>query len=513
MASSTNSHNRKALTLAERMDVIKMGEEGKSSRYLAVKFGVGRTQILNIMKRKEEITADFEAAASPLSRKRKPRPTGNEPINELCLKWFIESTHQKNKLNGPLIQEKALQFAKELGISSFTASNGWLESFVKRNQLSFGKLSGEPEDCNPNLCHEWMFKIPSITDGYEARDIYTLAEYGLFFKTLANKSFYMEGQKCEGGQKSKERITISLCVNLAGEKENVLAIGKASRSRAFGHIDTQRLPVIYANSPKAWMTVEIFTSWINTFNEKLKKENRHVLLFLAKLPSHPTLSPSNVKLMYYPPNNYKTLQPLDQGVIQSLKMSYRKAQFTYILSEMEKVKGNSGTAVMKKIPLLNAVNWVAAGWEKVDPSTIQNCFLQAGFNCKFAGYCQDDNLLGPVPPAFDELSQSLFGIPFDDISDIDNDLVTCDSYFTDWTKPASELLKELHENKELIDERDEEEMEERNYVQAYSRPEAFSQLSALRTYFHEQCDLEGLRCIESTENHLLKLNTSNANMQ
>ena len=131
------------------------------------------------------------------------------------------------------------------------------------------------------------------------------------------------------------------------------------RPRAFGHLDMNKLPVTYTNSRKAWMTSGIFSSWLNSFNDKMKAQHRNVLLFLDNAPSHPTLDLSNVKLVFFPPNTTSVLQPMDQGVIQSLKLQYRKAQFAYMISEMEKDKGSTGTELMKKVNILNAVNWVA----------------------------------------------------------------------------------------------------------------------------------------------------------
>ena len=103
---------RKALTLSERVDVIKEGEKEQLSKELAAKFGVGCTHIQCFLKRKAEVMAEYESAASLF--KRNARPTGNEPINEHCLTWFLEETNRKINVSGPVIQEKALQFAREL---------------------------------------------------------------------------------------------------------------------------------------------------------------------------------------------------------------------------------------------------------------------------------------------------------------------------------------------------------------------------------------------------------------
>ena len=73
-----------------------------------------------------------------------------------------------------------------------------------------------------DTCDDWRGTLPPITEGYEYedRDTLKMEESGNFFKTSSDKkTFYIKGKKCGGGKKSKERITISLCVNLAGEKK------------------------------------------------------------------------------------------------------------------------------------------------------------------------------------------------------------------------------------------------------------------------------------------------------
>ena len=96
---------RKALTLIERIDIIKELEKGQSPRELAAKFGIGRTQIQCILKRKAKVMAECESVAS-LSMSRNARPTGNEPINEFCLKWFLEVRTKRSTLAGLLFRKK-----------------------------------------------------------------------------------------------------------------------------------------------------------------------------------------------------------------------------------------------------------------------------------------------------------------------------------------------------------------------------------------------------------------------
>ncbi|GFR71413.1 tigger transposable element-derived protein 6 [Elysia marginata] len=329
------------------------------------------------------------------------------------------------------MQEKALQFATDLGITTFVASNGWLQSFVKRNNLAFGKLCGESGDVDGDVVTAWKERLPKLIEGYDERYI---------FKTSADKSFYIKGEKCGGGKKSKERIIISLCANLLGEKEELIVIGKSARPRAFGSLNISDLPVIYKNLRKAWMTTEIFTHWLMGFNEKMKQQNRHVLLFLDNAPAHPTKQFSNVKLQFFPANTTSVLQPLDQGVIQAVKLRYRKAQFRYMMTEMEADAGFSPS------------NDLTAD-EEID-----------------------------IPEELNTLSLTIVGVNFAELPTIDADINICDTEEVDWSKSATDLLinssvKE-DENSEEEDEAEREENCERINLQ-----EAFSGFNKCRNFF------------------------------
>jgi hypothetical protein len=50
---------------------------------------------------------------------------------------------------------------------------------------------------------------------------------------MPRKSLIQKGEKCKGGQLSKERLSVLFCCNATGEKLIALAIGNAARPCAF----------------------------------------------------------------------------------------------------------------------------------------------------------------------------------------------------------------------------------------------------------------------------------------
>ena len=148
--------SRKVLTLEQRLEVVKHLENGKSSREIAQIMGVGRTQIQTINKRKVEILEDNE------NHQNENDKTENEEITELCWTWFQDALQCKINVTGPLLKEMALKFSAYLKIDSFKASNGWLDRFIKRHNIVYGKMSGERGDVKNDTMEEWLDKLPTV---------------------------------------------------------------------------------------------------------------------------------------------------------------------------------------------------------------------------------------------------------------------------------------------------------------------------------------------------------------
>ncbi|GFV50387.1 tigger transposable element-derived protein 6 [Trichonephila clavipes] len=216
---------------------------------------------------------------------------------------------QNIPMGGSLLKEKAKAFTKELGIE-FSACEGWLTNFKKRNRIVFKKMCEESSSVDINVCSKWQNSLSDLIKEYEPCNIFNTDETGLFFKCLSEKTFTFKKEKCHGGKHSKERLTILLAVNMdSSEKITPLVIGKSAKPRCFKGINS--FPTKFRSNKKAWMTTELFNEWLISLNSDMKREKRHILLFLDNCTVHNNAPPlSNVKLQFFPPNSTSKLQPL-----------------------------------------------------------------------------------------------------------------------------------------------------------------------------------------------------------
>ena len=121
--------------------------------------------------------------------------------------------------------------------------------------------------------------------------------------------------------------------NSTGKKLQPLVIGKSAQPWCFKKIKIEKLPVMYRSKRKAWMTTDLMTEWLKKIDKQMKAQGRKILLFLDNAPSHPHLTLHNVKLAILPANTTALAQPMDQGIIQTLKLEYRKRQLQCILGQ------------------------------------------------------------------------------------------------------------------------------------------------------------------------------------
>lgn len=133
----------------------------------------------------------------------------------------------------------------------------------------------------------------------------------------------------------------------------------------------------------------------------------------------------NITLNFLPPNTTSLLQPMDQGIINNLKIKYRQRLIKYILQCDEK-------KIEPNINVLMSIRFLKSAWSDVSVSCISNCFRKAGF--------EDNSVEVDLDPddEFDEdddvllaLYAQRFNGSFEDIVRVDENVISVETRFED----------------------------------------------------------------------------------
>ncbi|XP_071574415.1 jerky protein homolog-like [Temnothorax nylanderi] len=179
-------------------------------------------------------------------------------------------------------------------------------------------------------------------EGYTKDQIYNCDKTGLNYKMMPSKTLISRDGAAPGYKKNKERCTILACSNASGKhKLPLMLIGKSTKPRALKNINHEALPAYYAHQKSAWMSSDLFKKWFfDQFvpsAEKFLKKNglpRKAILLLDNAPPHPNdsnLRSGNIIVNFFPQNVTAIGQPMDQGVLETLKRHYRRFLLQSIL--------------------------------------------------------------------------------------------------------------------------------------------------------------------------------------
>lgn len=380
---------RSRLTLKQKYQLLKDHEAKISIEKLKEKYKCGKTAVYKIIGNKKNIIDEYLSTQN-VNMKMKMRSSKFEIINELTYNWLSQALSKNLPVSGTLLQEKAREIAIENGDVDFKASNGWLESFKNRHKLTFSAVCGESKDVDPKPVNDFIEKLPDIIAGYKIEDIANCDETALFFRAIPKKTLHKKGEKCYGGKLSKERLTILLCCFADGKFEKPLVIGKSLNPRCFKGCKKDNLPVSWYSNKKAWMTGSIMEQFLIQLNKKMIIQKRHILLFLDNASSHPNLNLSNVQLVFLPPNTTSETQPLDQGIINAIKVRYRKRVLKRLICKMDTASNVSD--LVKGITFLDAIFWLKESIESLTENVVPNCFRKAGFQLDCSADTSDGDI-------------------------------------------------------------------------------------------------------------------------
>ena len=106
-----------------------------------------------------------------------------------------------------------------------------------------------------------------------------------------------------------------------GERLTIFVAGKAKTPRCFEGVKS--VLYRYQAQVKSWISSELLEEEIKEINRKFSVQERKVAMTIGNCPPHPSFKNLNwVELIFIPPKTTWIPQPMDEGVIQSIKVKY-----------------------------------------------------------------------------------------------------------------------------------------------------------------------------------------------
>ena len=266
--------------------------------------------------------------------------------------WFIWQRTSGTPISGPLLQEKAKHFYRQLHVETVAdsepskASSGWLEKLKNRHEIRNLSIQGEKLSAAEETVEPFLHKLHKMIEekGLTPEQIYNADKTGLLRKSLPGRTLVSCCKKSiPGFKKSKDRLTVLSCANATGtHKVKPVPIQKFAKPCRFKNVNTDALPVIYKSQRNAWMNSEIFANWFKKDFVLVVKHRQFMqnilspkaLLLINNCSAHPKELRScdgSVTCVFLPPNTTSLIQPMDRGILQAMKTHYKGKLFQKVI--------------------------------------------------------------------------------------------------------------------------------------------------------------------------------------
>ena len=287
---STIASKRKLNTksIKDEYSTLKEVEDGKTKSQVAAKYGIPKSTLSTWLKNKDKI---FEATKKGSNSKRQRLRQGTfANLDQAMFKWLLIFRSRDVALSGLVFKTKAIAFAEKMNVENFKASDGWLDRWKKRFNVSFKTVSGESNACNDKMVAPWeQTTLPTILSKYDHNQIYNADEFGLFYRAQPNKFLHLRYENCVGGKHNKLLLTGLTAANAVGEKSPLFVIGKSKKPRCLKHI--KHLPCQYHSQKKArWTAYYSRNGFVKLIDALPKKDEKLYYWLIFVQPFHPLIT-------------------------------------------------------------------------------------------------------------------------------------------------------------------------------------------------------------------------------
>ena len=138
---------------------------------------------------------------------------------------------------------------------------------------------------------------------------------------MSQETLSLKKANCAGGKHSKICFTGPAAASM--NSRSFLCLPSA-KNHAASKEQRSFLADIEGKRLAGWIRRLIFEEWARVLDGKFEKEQHKMVLIVDSWEAHPEIVGLRSFLFFFlPPNTTPSLQPMDQGIIRSLKAKYR----------------------------------------------------------------------------------------------------------------------------------------------------------------------------------------------
>jgi hypothetical protein len=219
----------------------------------------------------------------------------NKELEEALAAWQLryDKHPDSGSITGDLLILKAREFWDKLpcyaGKEPPKFSNGWLAGFKSRYGIKERRRHGEGASAQvDDNSEQIMAEIRKEAEEYGPDLTYNMDESGYYWKMKPDRS--LSTFEAKGTKKAKARITANFCCNASGtDKLPPWFIGTAKRPNCFkaeNLWELDPLGAVWRSNKSAWMTHYIMKEWLKWFDNRMKCQNKKVLLLMDNFSAH-----------------------------------------------------------------------------------------------------------------------------------------------------------------------------------------------------------------------------------
>jgi len=374
-------------TVAFKLQIISRIRNGNEQQTkVARELGISESTVRGWLRNEDKLRSFVDELDSEVGMARKRARLSADPaLDKIAYTAFCAKRADGVPLSGPIIQTMVSQINQELqgSPSAPEITRGWIDRWKARHGIRSIQISGEIRSSDTAAAEAFLPELQRVveTESFVPDQIWNCDETGLAWRmtpdrTLAARS---DTTASQGYKQAKERVTVLLACNWSGtDKPRPLVIGKSRSPRCFHHVNMDALPVVYRHSQNAWMTSSIFEEWFH--KQFVPGARRHLrrqgleergILLLDNCPAHPPAESlvsrdGKFRVLYLPKNTTSRIQPLDQGIISTVKRHYRAAIIRAVVAEDVSI-----VDFLKAMTVKDACYYLAAAWDKVTADGIK----------------------------------------------------------------------------------------------------------------------------------------------